>query len=145
MKQKTIIVSSGKANVGKSMTLSRLGEQLSIAGATTMQSFPKKDYHAYFNYKSKEIGIQTYGDTEKLVKDGLKAFNSKSCGIIVIASKGFGATVKAIESFAKANDYRVLWTTPYRVWDGSISESDTKDYSASHLKMMVDDVITGIL
>lgn len=145
MKQKTIIVVSGKGNIGKSMTLSRLGEQLYKSGATTSQTFPAKDYHAYLQYKGKKMGVQTYGDTERLVKDGLNAFNTKGCDIIAIASKGFGATVKAIESFAKANDYRVVWTTPYRVWDGSISESDTKDYAASHLKMMVDDVLTGVL
>ncbi|WP_405576850.1 hypothetical protein [Winogradskyella sp. Asnod2-B02-A] len=145
MKQKTIIVSSGTANIGKSMTLSRLGKQLVVAGATTSHTFPKKDYHAYLQYKGMKIGVQTYGDRQDLVKDGLNAFNAKSCDIIAIASKGYGATVKAIESFALANDYRVIWTSPYRVLDGSITATDIKDYSASHLKMMVDDIISSSL
>lgn len=145
MKQKTIIVKSGKANIGKSMTLSRFGEHLVKAGATTTQTLPKKDYHAYFDYRGKKVGIQTYGDTKKLVQDGLNAMQSNSCDIIAIASKGYGATVKAIEAFAKSNNFRVIWAKPYCVWDGSITENDIKNYSASHLKLMIDDVITGVL
>lgn len=145
MKKKTIIVVSGKGNVGKSMTLSRLGKQLVAAGATTSHTFPKKDYRAFLHYKNKTIGVQTYGDREDLVNDGLNAFKTKNCDIIAIATKGFGATVTTLESFAKANNYRVIWSTPYRVWDGSISANDIKDYTASHLKLMIDDVISGIL
>ena len=145
MKKKTIIVVSGTANIGKSMTLSRLGVQLYYAGASTNQKFPAKDYRACFQYKTKKIGIQTYGDTEHLVYTGLHELQSQNCDIIAIASKGFGKTVKAIETFANSYNYRVIWSTPYRVWDGSVTTSDIKDYTASHLKLMIDDVISGIL
>jgi hypothetical protein len=145
VKKKTIIVVSGKGNVGKSMTLSRLGHQLYYAGASTTQKFPAKDFRAYFQYKTKKIGIQTYGDTEHLAYTGLYELQSLNCDIIAIASKGFGKTVKAIEAFANSNNYRVIWTAPYRVWDGSITTSDIKDYTASHLKLMIDDVISGTL
>lgn len=113
MKKKTIIVVSGTANIGKSMTLSRLGHQLYYAGALTTQKFPAKDYRAYFKYNANKIGIQTYGDTEHLVYTGLYELQSQNCDIIAIASKGFGKTVKAIETFANSNNYRVIWTAPY--------------------------------
>lgn len=127
------------------MTLSRLGKQLVTAGATTTNPLAKKEYHAYFKYQGIKIGIQTYGDIKRLVEGAINAFISKECDIIAIASKGYGATVDIIEELALANDYRVIWTMPYRVWDGSISESDIKDYAASHLKLMVDGVISGAL
>lgn len=145
MKQKTIIAVSGTANIGKSMTISSLGRQIVAAGATTTDNISKNDYSAILAYKFKTIGIQTFGDLEELVKNGLIHFFNLKCDIIVIASKGYGATVKAIEEFAGVNKYRVIWTTPYRVWDGTISENDIKDYTASHIKMMIDDVILGTL
>ncbi|XLS30837.1 hypothetical protein ACJD0Z_08385 [Flavobacteriaceae bacterium M23B6Z8] len=143
MKQNTIIVAQGTANVGKSMTLSRLGRQLITAGATTVDDVTKTDYSARLQYSSVTIGIQTYGDLEGWVAQGLQHFLNNSCDIIAIASKRYGATARVIEEFASVNNYRVIWSTPYRVWDGSITDSDIKDYSASHLKLMVDDIISG--
>jgi len=143
--KKTIIAVSGTANVGKSMTLARLGRQLVAVGATTATNVSGKDYNANFTYKTKTIGIQTYGDATRLVKNGLDGFLTMNCDIIAIASKGYGGTVKEIEKFANTNGYRVIWTKPYCVWDGSISDNDIKDYSASHLKFMLDDIISTIL
>lgn len=145
MKQKSIIVAQGTANIGKSMTLSRLGRILVNSGSTTTGNTSRGDYNVTMSYISKLIGIQTFGDSPGLVKTGLTDFLNMSCDIIVIASKGYGATVMEIESFAKTNNYRVIWTSPYKVWDGSISANDIKDYSASHLKLMIDDIISGRL
>ncbi|WP_298779036.1 hypothetical protein [uncultured Polaribacter sp.] len=138
--EKAIIVASGKADIGKSLTLSKLGKMLNPSLSIT-----RKDYQICFDYKNIKIGLQTFGDTEFYVKNGLTDFLKEDCDLIIIASKGFGKTVTAIENFAGANDYRVIWTTPYRVWDGSITTDDIKRYSASHLFQMVDDVISNII
>lgn len=145
MKQKTIIAVSGTANVGKSMTLSRLGKQLAGAGATTTDTVTTNDYNAVLSYKSFTVGIQTYGDVAGWVHTGLHSFLAKKCDIIAIACKSYGATVNEIKTFAKSNNYRVIWTTPCAVWDGTIPENDIKDYAASHLKLMVDDIVAGSL
>jgi len=145
MKQKTIIAVSGTANIGKSMTISSLGRQIVAAGGTAPDDVTTKDYRAVIKYLSKIIGVQTYGDTEDLVQSGLDALLNHNCDIIVIASKGYGATVDAIGAFAGTNGYRLIWTSPYEVRDGSIPTTTIKDYGASHLLLMINDIISGSL
>jgi len=140
---KTIVVVSGKGNIGKSFTLSSLGRQLVTAGANTTADITKKEYHADFIYQNKKVGVQTYGDLAHLVINGLQEFLSVGTEIIAIASKGYGATVKAIEDFASLNNYRVIWTSPYQAWDSITDENRIKEYTASHLKLIIDDVIAG--
>lgn len=145
MKQKTIIAVSGTANIGKSMTISSLGRQIVASGGVTSDNVAAKDYRAIINYSNKIVGVQTYGDTESIVQSGLDTFLNQNCDIIVIASKGFGSTVDAIGAFAGANDYRLIWISPYEVRDGSIPTNTIKDYGASHLLLMIDDIISGSL
>ncbi len=142
---KTIIALWGTANIGKSMTLARLGRQLQANGATTNANITGGDYRAIFQYQNKTIGLQTYGDTEHLVNQGLTEFQNQQCDIIAIASKSYGATVDTIGAFAGQNGYRIIWSSPYEVRDGSITTDTIKNYAASHLLRMVDDVIAGIL
>lgn len=142
---KTIIALWGTANVGKSMTLARLGRQLHANGATTTAHISGTDYRAIFQYQDKTIGLQTYGDTEYLVNQGLVEFQNQHCDIIVIASKSYGATVDAQVTFAERNGYRLFWATPYEVHDDSITTDIMKTYSASHLLRMIDDVISSII
>jgi len=145
MKQKTIIAVSGTANIGKSMTISSLGRQIVATGGTTLDDVTTNDYRAITKYLSKIIGVQTYGDTEGLVQSGLDALLNHNCDIIVIASKVYGALVNAIGAFAGANGYRLIWTSPYEVRDSSIPTVTIKDYGASHLLLMINDIISGSL
>jgi len=145
MKQKTIIAVYGTANVGKSMTLSSLGRQLSAAGGTTNDNFSKADYNAIFNYTNRIIGVQTFGDLVGFVQTGLDHFLINSCDIITIATKRYGDTVNAVGAFAGNNGYRVIWVAPYEIRDNSITVTNIKDYCASHLRLMIDDIIAGRL
>lgn len=138
---KTIIALSGTANIGKSMTLARLGRQLKAAGATTTNNIGHNDYRAIFQYQNLTVGLQTYGDTAQLITQGLDVFSQHQCDIIAIAAKGYGATNTVIDNFSNQNGYRLIWSRPYVVWDGSISEDAIKNYSASHLLLMINDII----
>lgn len=141
--KKTIIALKGTANIGKSMTLSRLGRQLQANGAVTNEDITREDYRAVFRYNNVTIGLQTYGDTEHLINQGLSGFLNQQCDIIVIASKSYGATVDALYTFAGQNSYRLIWASPYEVRDGSITTDKMKSYNASHLLRLIDDIIAG--
>lgn len=145
MTNRTVIAVSGTANVGKSMTLSSLGRQLQAAGATTDDSIEGKEYRAIFNYRNLDIGIQTFGDIESMVADGLDVFQKQKCDIIAVASKRYGNTVNWIENFTKKHGYRLIWTAPYEVSDMSISTDRIKDYTASHFLLMIEDIISDTL
>lgn len=143
--KKTIIVLGGTANTGKSMTLASLGRQLQENGANTNNDLSDNDYRAIFQYRDQIIGVQTFGDFEEAVAQGLSEFLQQECGIIAIASKAYGATVVAIVDFAARNGYRVIWTNPYIIRDDRIDTQRIKEYTASHLHQMINDVITGVM
>lgn len=141
--KKTIIQISETANRGKSMMISRLGRQLIQLGATTNNDVSGNDYRAVFEYKGVKVGLQSFGDSEELVNQGLTYFLSEGCEIIIIPTKRFGATSDAVSGFADSNSYRVIIGSPYRI-NGSITEiNQIKEYSATHYAGMVTDIISG--
>ncbi|WP_207494512.1 hypothetical protein [Aridibaculum aurantiacum] len=127
------------------MTLARLGRQLGDAGASTLDDITRGEYRAVFNYQGRRIGIQTFGDTENVVNAGLNHFLDNSCQIIAIASKRYGQTIARLDAFANVNNFRIIWVAPYEVRDDSISTNTIKEYCASHLLLMIDDVISNRL
>lgn len=143
--KKTIIGVYGTANIGKSKTINRLGHLIGENGGSSDNNINFYDYFAVFSYKSACVGIQTYGDYKFAVEEGLGKFKEQNCEVIVIASKQYGGTVDVLNEFAKDNDFRVIWVTPYQVLDGSIDIDELKNYSAQHLLRMVNDVIDGSL
>jgi hypothetical protein len=146
MIQKTIIGLQGTANIGKSMTLIRFGHQLlNTPGVYTADNLYDKDYRAVFNFKNITIGLQTYGDSAHLVNQGLTYFQENKCDIILITSKGFGATTDLITEYASTKNFRLIWTRPYTCWDNSISENEIKNYAAKHLLLLVNDIINDNL
>lgn len=143
--QKTIIGVWGTANVGKSMTIANLGRLIQTAGGVTTANITAEDYQAIFEYLGHNIGVQTYGDIGRVVREGLAFFLAGNCDVIVIASKGYGETVHRIGEFAGDNGYRIIWTTPFEVRDGLTGVSDIKAYGATHLLQVVNDLISGIV
>ncbi|MEP4534962.1 MAG: hypothetical protein ABJ004_17845 [Cyclobacteriaceae bacterium] len=142
-----MIVLQGTANVGKSMTLASLGQQIQAKGGVTANNLNRKDYWAIFNYQGVKVGVQTYGDHVNVINQGIPKFLSNSCDIIAIAAKSSGATIDTLKQIADTNHYRVILTKPYEVRGGfnPISTGTIKDYCASHLLLMIDDIISGNL
>ena len=50
------------------------------------------------------VGVASGGDTEKVVRENLKFFESHSCEYIVCASKSRGKTIELVTEFAKKHD-----------------------------------------
>lgn len=145
MIQKTIIGIYGTANVGKSTTLRSLGSQLVSSGATTTDNMRTWEYRAVFNYLQTKLGLQTFGDHFTLVEEGLNHFLNNHCDLIVIATKRYGDTIDTVGAFAGDNGYRIIWIAPYEVRDGSIETQVIKDYSASHILLTINDIISDNL
>ena len=143
--QRTIIGVYGTSDVGKSTTLALLGWQLDEIGAVTESNLAHWDYRAVFEYQNHKVGIQTYGDIEPLVREGLKHFLEEDCNLIYIASKRYGATVERINIFARDNDFRVIWFAPYEVHDERTPVLTVKDYAAANLLLMANNIIAGRL
>ena len=127
MIKKTIIGIYGTANVGKSMTLSSLGRQYVSIGASTHDDVSKGDYRAVLEHLNHKIGIQSFGDLEKFVKEGLDVFLNSQCDLIYIASKNYGKTRDCIGSFARKYGFRVIWIAPFEVRDRSMPSKIIKD------------------
>ncbi|GEM_PF-4304840 len=140
----TIIGVWGKANTGKSTTLALLGAKLICAGATTDNNINHTEYRAIFKYHSATIGLQTYGDYARAVREGLSYFN-KQCDILVMASRSSGGTMAELQAYAQNHGYRLIWVTPLQLEGaqpkGSVAVGALKDYSARQLLQMVDDMI----
>jgi hypothetical protein len=145
MKQKTLIAVYGTANVGKSMTISELGRNLNSSGGITSSNISLREYRAIMKYLNHSIGLQTYGDLEYLVRDGLNIFLKNNCDLIVIATKSYGATVDTLGAFAGANGYRIIWIAPFEVRDNTIATNVIKEYCAAHLLTTINDIITGTI
>ncbi|GAB5526272.1 MAG: hypothetical protein Roseis2KO_41440 [Roseivirga sp.] len=145
---RTIIGVWGKANTGKTTTLALLGHQLISAGATTGNNINHTDYQAIFQYKSATVGLQTYGDYAKVVREGLLYLGTQ-CDVLVMATRSLGYSVKELQDYAKRHGYRLIWATPLQLEGaqpkGSAAVRSLKDYSAEQLLKMVDDIIAGIL
>lgn len=142
---KTLIALKGTANVGKSMTLSKLGRKIRAAGGLTNEEIDRREYWAIFDYKNSLIGIQTYGDHVNDVSAGIKGFLQRQCDVIISASKIRGATINHLSQIAITNSYRLLSVRPIEVNDGSIDIDTIKDYGADQLLIMIDDIIAGNL
>ncbi|CAN0266036.1 unnamed protein product, partial [Ectocarpus fasciculatus] len=104
-----------------------------------------KDYRAVFKHLNHSIGIQTYGDLKKQVKEGLDVFLKDKCDLIFMASKSYGGTRDCISSFAKEKGYRVIWIAPFEVRDRSMPSKILKDYCANHLFLIANNIIAGRL
>lgn len=136
----TLIGLWGTANVGKSTTLKKLSEEIE-GNEIILNNY--NGHQIVVVYRGKKVGVQTYGDDQKSVEDGLKVFHSHGCNIIAIASKSYGGTVVEIERFSSQNKWRLLWTSPIQ---GEVSDyEDLKKYGSKILLKMIDDLIDNKL
>lgn len=143
--EKTILGLYGTANVGKSTTLAALGHLLLAAGATTRNKIDFADYRAVFHYRGIVICLQTYGDFEGVVLEGLAYFEKEPWDILIMASKSRGATSARLSEFARKENARLIWGTPLISEDGKSDISTLKKSGARQLLRLMDEWIDGAL
>lgn len=97
----------GKADIGKTTTLTLLYNTL--LQDTTFLNIIKTpegicDFYAIFIYKGKKLGLTTYGDNKKCLKNSFDAFIENKCDIVICASRRRrtkAGSVKFIEELSK--------------------------------------------
>ncbi len=109
---KELIVLTGVANVGKSMTLNRVLELL-------REKFPSMKEIAVLRRTRIEIrvvveidgirvGIDSRGDRPEHVKDALDVLLRQRCSIIVCASHTRGGTIDEVRQFSEIHRYSLF-------------------------------------
>ncbi len=106
-----IIVVRGKGSIGKSASIVMARDML-------LKKYPDAKYELEVNRRSVDIlvviivngikiGIESRGDTEELLKAGLKILMKHKCDVIVCATRTGGKTVRIIEALEK--NHEVCW------------------------------------
>lgn len=84
----------GHSNCGKSATLNMLKELLRKEGKSiSSQPHPDSDTPETFEYKGLIVCVAPRGDTEEIVDNNVRYFNSKNCNVAISATRCKGGSV----------------------------------------------------
>lgn len=162
MKDKTIIIYTGRANEGKSSTLIEVCRRL-ITPSTPVLTYNNqpinfsRDVLASIRLGKIKIGIESQGDpgsrmimfdTIRYLADAkfsIKGFQAGlgDCDIIICASRTAGATVKRIDQIAARYNYRTLWKGSY--YAPGFSHASINNYTASEIIHITNEIILNRL
>jgi hypothetical protein len=123
MVEKTIIANYGDPNLGKTESIKKLYELLKPFDESKEPFYYKPEEHhgdlcARLIINNIPVGISSPGDPDSYQERWLKELIEKeNCRIIVVACQHSGDTVKVIENYTKANDYRIYWTSNARLFE----------------------------
>lgn len=99
------------------------------------------DFRAVFKIDGIIIGIESQGDPNTGLKNRLtKLFNDYNCQIIVCASRTKGDTVHDVESFAKSNEFQIIWSSTYETSQPSL-QIPLNQQKGQHLNLLIDMLI----
>ena len=85
-----IIALEGAPSKGKSTTIGLLYDKMKADGYAIIQDKKRagsKDFFVIVTKKSKKIGVTTYGDNPRIIKEKLDFFISKGCSIMITACR----------------------------------------------------------
>ena len=123
MVQKTIIANYGDSNLGKTESIIKLYELLKPLDESKVPFYYKPEEHhgdlcARIIINNISVGISSPGDPDSYQERWLKELiEEENCRIIVAACHHAGPTVKVIKDYAKANNYRIYWTSNARIYE----------------------------
>lgn len=112
--RKTIICLAGKSDVGKTQTIRNVWEKLKSPTDTPIATAHRgEELLGIVELDGHKIGIETFGDPGSKQCEWIKELISKQCEVIVCASRTSGKTVEIVETFARDNDYQIIWGRPF--------------------------------
>lgn len=122
---KTIIAILGQENTGKSCAVTHLFNTGIIP--SPIDRYPKNSvkevvaYGKYLHKPSKNIGLNSYGDNNALIKKHVEPLIiNHNCEVIVTASRPEGhSSFREIVSLANANGYSIITLSNYCNWNVS--------------------------
>lgn len=107
---KTVFALYGSANVGKSATIRKIFDLLTLAYPNAPVQHlhnPGVDISAILEIKGVFIGIESQGDPGSRLAQSLEKFRNAKCRIIVCATRNWGGTVDAVKQLE--SEYSVVW------------------------------------
>jgi len=144
---RTIIVNSGKSELGKSQTIVAIHDN--IIKNTHREVRPtyknKGDVDALIEMKNGiRVGIRSCGDPNSKLDDTLKEYLNANCDIIIVACRTSGATKNAVVDTSKKGMYRLIWALNMRCENKSIIHNLNERYVKTVLELF-DDILNGKL
>lgn len=122
MIEKTIIANYGDPDLGKTESIKKLYELLKPLDESKVPFYYKPEEHhgdlcARIIINNLPVGISSPGDPDSYQERWLKELiEEEKCPIIVAACQHSGPTVRIIKDYAKANNYRIYWTSNARLF-----------------------------
>ena len=113
---KYIICDFATSNWGKTKTLLKVIEILKTKVKPTIEEQIGEDKFAVFDINKKKIAINTQGDPNSYLEEGLERAIDMNADIIICASRTKGATISYIYNHAK-NGYEIVWFSNFHADD----------------------------
>ena len=125
MVQKTIIANYGDPNLGKTESITLAYEKLKKVADKDLGviDVDNDDFCAWVEINKVKVGISSQGDPWSHQKQWLDDLIAKDCVIILAACHHSGATATVIMDQAKANGYRIYWTSNARIYEHETNPS----------------------
>ena len=120
MVTKTIIANYGDPNLGKTKSVVLAYKKLKDKGERKVICDPEYnngDLCAIITINNVKVGFSSLGDSRSCQKEWLDSLVKEDCTIILTACHHSGATVTVIEDTARANGYRIYWTSNARLFE----------------------------
>ena len=149
MNNKLIIALYNSANQGKTSTLRKLSEYLTVKYRSELQEIhihefenQGRDFIMTFHLYGKSFSVISEGDAGKIVKRHLE--NHRDSNVIICTTRTKGGTVEAVKQFAKANHAKLIWSYNYAV-DLTLKQfpqcmDEANQLKAQHLWKMVEEI-----
>ncbi|MBO4439000.1 MAG: hypothetical protein J5798_06580 [Spirochaetaceae bacterium] len=129
-----IIALYGPRNMGKTTTLKKLIDLLSVIAKNYEISFYKEVW-AYFKINGKKIVVCTPGDNKDIVKGNINYTKSYDCDIFVTAARTRGGSVDELKKFTNKKEAELIWVQK------EDDESKNNCIAAGLFSLIVKDVI----
>jgi len=158
--KKTIIVVSGKANIGKTKTIKKVAESILKKYKNdygNIDILQQADIKIIITIEivvegtqiknTVKVGISSGGDIANEVQSNLDYFIKEKCEVIICATRSKGEPVHLVNRTAEINGYKNIWVAPYYQTQDTKKYLDKRDelneLSAKHICEILDYVLTG--
>nr|WP_318660111.1 hypothetical protein [uncultured Treponema sp.] len=105
---KRVIALYASANKGKTTTLNRLIDLLSLI-SDYYEKCRSDEGWAYFEIRGLKVVVCTPGDSKVEVKENIKFSQKYDCDIFVTATRTKGETTREMERFTNKKDVNLVW------------------------------------
>lgn len=149
MKQKTLIQIWGKAGSGKTTTIKIIRNELEIKYINFHHSYslplPNGEIFEIFNCNGFVVGISSMGDVlNHYLRNHLNECFLK-CDIIIAASRVYNNVDSFLDKEAKANGFRKVKATNYRIDASRTIQDEFSKESAKEIVELIDKIMLGII